>query len=328
MESDSAYRQGTVLGLTIAEMFILLIFLLLIAFLGFSDQWEKEREKLSDLSDSEQRLHEWYDVIEFHTLDEIKTLTSKAPMFEKQTEELANLRKENKELQEEKEKGQKEREALKKQTEELAKLREKNKELQTEKEELQSKQETLERQTEDAKREAMQAKKELQKGQNPPCWYEVVSNKKGGTREKTHYLFNIAVHDDHMVVQRREYPPGRADDDNGLPYAEEARHLPLDRISYDEPLTDEELDQSMRPIHDLGKNKEVRSYSCVFYAKVWDKTSVGSKERWKRAHYNVLQKWFLTLVVENEPWPVSPLIQSIANIATIGALTWVCTKRG
>ena len=317
MESDSAYRQGTVLGLTIAEMFILLIFLLLIAFLGFSDQWQKERdklsgqlqkeqEKLSDLSAPEQRLYKRYDVIESHTPDEIKTLTSKAPMFEKQTEELANLRKENKELQEEKEKGQKEREALKKQTEELAKLREKNKELQAKKEELQSKQETLERQTEDAEQEAMRAKKELQKGQNPPCWYEVVSNKKGGTREKTHYLFNIAVHDDHMVVQRREYPPGRADDDNGLPYAEEARHLLLDRISYDKPLTDEELDQSMRPIHDLGKSEKVRSYSCIFYVKVWDKTSVEAKERWQRAHYNVLEKWFGTLVIKNEAWPVSP----------------------
>ena len=304
MESDSAYRQGTVLGLTIAEMFILLIFLLLIAFLGFAYQEQKEREELSSIREAlSSILHKYYP-------PEIETRTPEVPelieLVKELIEELDNLRKENKELQAEKEKWQEGRETLKKQTEELADLREENKELQAKKEELQSKQETLERQTEDAKREAMQARKELQKGQDPFCWYEVVDDKKGGTREKTHYLFNVAVHDDHMVVKRREYPPGRADDDNGLPYTEEARQLPLDRISYDEPLTDEELDQFMRPIHDLGKNKKVRSYSCIFYVKVWDKTSVEAKERWQRAHYNVLEKWFGTLVIKNEAWPVSP----------------------
>ena len=303
MESDSAYRQGTVLGLTIAEMFILLIFLLLIAFLGFAYQEQKKGEELSSF------LHKYYP-------PEIEPLTPEVP---DPIELVKELIEENKELKAEKEELQRERETLKKQTEELANLRKKNKDLQAEKEELQKEQETLKKQTEAAKREAMQARKELQKGQNnlaadtsivagmpakkesqkgqnPPCWYDA---EKGGTRG--HYLFNIEIHDDHMVVQRLEYPPGR--------YAEEARRLPLrphlDSIPYGEPLTNEELDQYMRPIHDLGKNKEVRSYSCIFYVKVCSKISKSIKAlvRWRKAHEVVLEGLFGTyLGVENEAW--------------------------
>ena len=38
------YRQGTVLGLTIAEIFILLIFLLLLAMLTLNSQWNEKNK--------------------------------------------------------------------------------------------------------------------------------------------------------------------------------------------------------------------------------------------------------------------------------------------
>ena len=288
------------LGLTIAEMFILLIFLLLIAFLGLANHWQKERQEFSA---SEQRLYEWRDIIDSHTPDEIKTLTSKAPMFEKQTDELDRSREENKILHEEKEEWKREQETLSRQVEaakqEAIQARNENNTLHKEKE-------ALNKQLETAKQETMQEGIADKKGPNPPCWYKVVGDKKGKKREKTHYLFNIAVHDDYMVVQRRQYPPGRAENDNGLPYVEEARHLGLEHIAYDEPLTDEKLKKYMRPIYDSGKNSEVRSYSCIFYVLVWDKTSPNAKKRWQQAHEDVLQELFGTLRVKNDAWPVSP----------------------
>ena len=39
MEMEEGYRRGTVLGLTIAEIFILLVFLMLLALLGMNRYW-------------------------------------------------------------------------------------------------------------------------------------------------------------------------------------------------------------------------------------------------------------------------------------------------
>ena len=88
MEFDSAYRRGTVFGLTIAEICILLIFLILLALLGLVGNWrEKEKEFRAERDAPlarEQRLFEWRDIIEFHTPDEIRTLHSKATALEQQ----------------------------------------------------------------------------------------------------------------------------------------------------------------------------------------------------------------------------------------------------
>ena len=52
MELDNAYRRGTVFGLTIAEIFILLIFLILLALLGLANHW-REKEEEYELSRAE-----------------------------------------------------------------------------------------------------------------------------------------------------------------------------------------------------------------------------------------------------------------------------------
>lgn len=46
MEMEEGYRRGTVLGLTIAEIFILLVFLMLLALMGVNRYWsDKEAKK-------------------------------------------------------------------------------------------------------------------------------------------------------------------------------------------------------------------------------------------------------------------------------------------
>ena len=62
----------------------------------------------------------------------------------------------------------------------------------------------------------------------------------------------------------------------------------------------------MRPIHQRGKDGKVRSYSCVFFVKVWDKTSPDAKARWQRAHDEVLEGLFGAYVARDDPWPGTP----------------------
>lgn len=293
MELDSAYRRGTVFGLTIAEIFILLIFLVLLALLGLAGYWQ-EREKEYEAQRErhrgrEQILSEWRDVIEFHTPDQIKNLIRKMPSLEQENQ---NLRRKN--------------ENLRKRTEDSERETERAREKEGEAKE---KQERLKRELDEEKRKVKRVEEDARarkKGQNPPCWYETVDDVRGGTREKPHYLFNIAVYDDAIVVLPHPIPPGGAEDDDGPPYAEEAKSLSLDSMRYGEPLSDSELVDDMRDIYNRGRNAEVRSYDCTFYVKVWDRTSSGAKARWKEAHHEVLEGLFGTYVVRDDPWPESP----------------------
>ena len=124
------------------------------------------------------------------------------------------------------------------------------------------------------------------KGTTPPCWYQVVEETnpitKANWRERAYYLFDIVIREDHMEVQPVcSDPEGRAEDDGGRPYAEEAKVLTLEAIPYGEPLTNEEMRKVMRRLHEQGKASQVRTYSCAFYVRVWDETATTAKGRWK-----------------------------------------------
>ena len=300
MAVDNAYRRGTLLGLTIAEIFILLIFLILLALLGLASDWE-EKEKgyiaAREAAHARERrrekvLSEWRDVIEFHTPKEIKTLHSRIAAIQQQIDHYEDwINREHFDGQAELGKLLKEKEWLRRENERLSEERK-----------------SLHEQAETEKRNADQARKELsvlrKKGENPPCWYKTVAAGPGKTRERAYYIFDIAVYDDAMVVRHRQPPPGRAEDDDGPLYADEAHSL--SRITYNTRLTDTELVEQMRPLHDLGKAGKVRSYPCIFSVMVWDKTSPHAKARWKRAHDNILEALFGTYNVKDDPWPESP----------------------
>ena len=82
----------------------------------------------------------------------------------------------------------------------------------------------------------------------------------------------------------------------------EAEALDLDAIRYGEPLKDEEMLELMQPIVEMGKSSRVRTYSCIFFVRVWDETPAAAKGRWKQAHDGVLEKLFGTYQVRNFGW--------------------------
>lgn len=262
-KGEALYRRGAVFGLTVAEIFILLVFVLLLVFLTLTRQWQKElretEEQLESARAEINTLEPWKPVIaEFEAPEEVETLR------------LAE------------QKAQKELEALRDQLREAV-----NKQV--------AAQEETERMREELRILG-------EKGVNPPCWYEKVLATDGGFREKVLYTFNLEVFDKGIVVRRSETPPGGAEDDGGESYAQESEELGLDRLPYDSLLSDKEFTQRFGYINRAGKEKRVRSYSCVFWVRIWDRTSTSAKERWKHAYLNVVQGLFLSYVMQEDPW--------------------------
>ncbi len=81
--------------------------------------------------------------------------------------------------------------------------------------------------------------------------------------------------------------------------AEQADSL---KAKYDQRLSDGEFNQHFEPIWEAGKTGKVRSYSCIFWIRVWDKTAPGAKMRWKQAHDKILEGLFGTYQVQDDPW--------------------------
>ena len=297
MEMEEGYRRGTVLGLTIAEIFILLVFLMLLALLGMNRYWND-------------KLDPWRGIIEENTPAEVELALMQPDELRREIERLNN---QIEELKKEKDRLQGRIRTLVAREGTVGEKLDETKRLLEE----------CEKALEDAKRrietlmiENLRLRRRndalenqiriIGKGTTPPCWYQVVEETnpitKANWRERAYYLFDIVIREDHMEVQPVPIPEGRAEDDGGRPYAEEAKVLTLEAIPYGEPLTNEEMRKVMRRLHEQGKASQVRTYSCAFYVRVWDETATTAKGRWKRAHDEVLEQLFGTYQVRDISW--------------------------
>lgn len=298
---EDGYRRGTVLGLTVAEIFVLLVFLMLLALLGVNRYWNE-------------RFEPWRDIMEGSTPEEVKRALESPDELRR---EIERLKRQVEELNQEKERLQdrirtlmaregrvgEELDETKRQLAECEKaledakrkietLTSENRRLQATNNELQGRNDALENQI-----------RIIGKGTTPPCWYQVVEETnpitKANRRERAYYLFDIVIREDHMEVQPAPIPEGRAEDDGGKPYAEEAKDLYLEAIPYGASLTDREVIEVMRRVYVAGKSSRIRTYSCAFYVRVWDETPATAKDRWKRAHDDVLEQLFGTYQVRD-----------------------------
>ena len=289
--NGASYRRGTVFGLTVAEVFILLLFLLMLLFLSLSQQWEANAEDLNDVKDSLREVSAEREELrqESEALrDRIRTLSRQRDRAKQQIKRAEQELTDARRLLDGREGTL---------IEEMQKQRERAKQLE---EEVQKNEERI-RQLEAELGEKVTL---LEKGVNPPCWYRKVpdSDKASGEREKAYYSFDVGVFEDHLIVRRGDTPPGGAEDDNGRSFADEAEALNFDALPYDQRLSDGEFEQHFEPIWQAGKTGKVRSYSCIFWVRVWDKTAPGAKIRWKQAHDRVLEGLFGTYQVQDDPW--------------------------
>ena len=262
----SGYRRGAVLGLTVAETFILLTFLLLIALLGLAHQDES-------LPKPDTAPREWVPP------EEIETLVNAAEAARKAQEEAEQARAA----------AERERDQAHEKAEEAHKARE----------EAEQARLAAERERDEARGDLMLLRR---KGKNPPCWYRIVSAGEGKKREKPYYAFNVAIYEDSIELAPRTTPPGGAFDDGGETYANEWKRLHIEELPYGKELSDDEFTEAVSDLVAQGRNRQVRTYECVFSVMVWDKTPDHAKKRWKDAHDRIIEGSFSAYTVRDLEW--------------------------
>ena len=297
------YRRGTVLGLTVAETFILLTFLLLIALLGLARQDEPTPEP-----DTPGAPGIWVRPDEIAAL---KNEVTKAQINQEKAERDRDAAERDRdEAQEEateaqlaREKAERDRDAAERNRDEA---QEEATEAQLAREKAERDRDAAERDRDEAQEEATEAQGSLavlrRKGENPPCWYQIVSAGEGKTREKPYYVFKLAIFENTIVMDRKTAPSGGAFDDGGGPYADEWKRLRIDELPYGRRLSDNEFIEAVRALVAQGRNRQVRTYECVFSVMVWDKTPDHAKKRWKDAHDRIIESSFSAYTVRDLPW--------------------------
>ena len=295
----SSYRRGAVLGLTVAETFILLTFLLLIALLGLTQRDEPPPEP-----DTASAPRVWM------RPEEIETLVNAAEEARKAEEEAEHARAAaERERDQAHEKAERARKAQEEAEQAHAAV---ERERDQAHEKAEGRQARLRRKPNTpatraaVERERDQARRNLallrRKGKNPPCWYQIVSAGEGKTREKPYYAFNVAIYEDSIELAPRTAPPGGAFDDGGGPYADEWKRLHIEELPYGKELSDNEFTETVSDLVAQGRNRQVRTYECVFSVMVWDKSPDHAKKRWKDAHDRIIEGSFSAYTVRDLEW--------------------------
>ena len=264
----NSYRKGVVLGFTVAEVFILLTFLLLVALLGLV-----QLEENATAANSTNPPRVWV------RPEEIEALVNSAEAAQKA----------RKEAEVALEQAERERDTA---------LKDAN--------DARAKQQVAENARAEAEQQRDHAERNLtilhRKGENPPCWYQVVATGNGETREKPYYAFNVAIYEQSIEMAPRTAPPGGASDDGGGLYADEWNRLQMDGLPYGKALSDDEFIAAVSKLVEQGENSQVRTYRCVFSVMVWDLTPDNAKNRWKYAHDRVIEGSFSAYTVKDMPW--------------------------
>ena len=318
------YRRGTILGLTIAETFVLLTFLLLVALLGLVSA-----DDASPVPDAPNAARVWVRPEEIETLVGVAERARKAQEVAEQALAAAQRERdraresadEARKAQEEAERAlataERERGGALKSAGEARKAQEEAEQalIAVERErdrargiagEAREAQKDAEQAREIAERERDEAQHNLallnRKGKNPPCWYQIVSAGEGKTREKPHYVFDVAIYETSIELAPRTPPRGGAVDDGGGLYEEEWAELRIEELPYGKELSDQEFIGAVSDLVARGRNRQVRTYECVFSVMVWDETPDHAKARWKDAHDRIIEGFFSAYTVRDLEW--------------------------
>ncbi len=298
---STTYRRGLTLGLTMAEIFLLVLFLLLLTFLPLHHEYEQTKETLTDVKEELKEIAAKHED-RASLPEEIQILKRKNTELEKTIAEIEKQNTITKDLLEE----SKEKQGIAEQSleNERKELPDDVRKLVEQIDQLKSDMTTIEEENADLRKKL----NGVDKGVDPPCWYEVVTRKEK-RHEKPHYLLDVAVHDEHLRVRvNKSMPlPGYAIDENdqsaSTSYAEEYAKLPLTSLAAvkEKQFSLEEFQAIAEPIKQMGKTGQIRKYECVFYAKIWDHTSTTAKKIWQQSRAEI-EDFFYPFLVENDPW--------------------------
>lgn len=318
--TDRGYRRGLVLGLSLAELFIILVFLLLLASLGFMSLKEKiNQQQKAQIEDLTTQLSAYKEVIQGNNidLDKIDVLVRQAAqaqsLIEKnrvQAQTLTMLKPLLEAINSDKEKQQNQAELIAqlagaiqdkdfdttKQVIEIIKhsnsssvkelatfsvTKQENVDLRRQKEQLASLVEALGK----------------ERGDNPPCLYK--PRDKGDKLfvkkpYKEIYSFDIFIKKSHLIVFERELEVG----DYGSFFDVKPQISP---DKFGKLITYKDFRNSFSAYKIIGQEKKVQPYPCAFFAKVWWDKNMDSVEY--ENGITQVNSIFFKDVMRSEAWP-------------------------
>lgn len=293
------YRRGLVLGLTLAEIILLMLFILLLTLGWVIDQENRAKEKLrSQRNDAESRL-----AVTQQELQKLKHAfdPAKVEQFDEMFRELTRLQEQVKEvpaLQEKAKVADAAMEALPGDPDTAERMRQTLERLMEDAQELQAIRETLGEDGAKAVEQLAETQRNLRTTQGqlqsarrqlaslgsgtqmPACWADPDTG-------RSEYIFDIGLTSNGLVVH-----------DNALPHrTEDQAELPLERLQFDAELSTAKFRSQTRALYEWSVEKK-----CRFFVRAFDLTGPTQKETYKR-HMRVLEERFYKYLVTNEPFP-------------------------
>jgi len=265
-----SYRKGVVLGLTMAEIILLVTFLVLMVLASLLLDKEKEVEKVKEDLASAQTILAQIDQ-DFDTQDFIELTNNYQQTRIRNGELESRLREKSEQLS----KAEQTIEALQPVAEIKKEMNLDDNEFQELVREAQSIREEMQKQDSSKSRDQLaienkrlrEQKGHLERqvaslgGSGDPvqCWYHPKTG-------KSEYIFDITLLDDGFVIK-----------DNAIPHrAEEQAQLPIEMIEFGRKLTPQEFGQQAQPLYLWSREEE-----CRFVIRLIDQVT-GTKDLFKR----------------------------------------------
>lgn len=310
LSDESAYRKGLVLGLTLAEIILLIIFSLLLI-LGFLlGQQKEERRQLQEelksqtvaLALQEERLQEMQRLLSPDTQNKFDDLFRELKLAQKEAERAAELEARVQSMESESELATKLTEMLGDPSAPPEQVVKRVQDLQ----EIAAQAEAFEEFADkDAAEEAVRLARELNttKGQMqnlrrkldaagkgmemPACWADSSSG-------RVEYIFDVALTSKGLVIH-----------DNKIAHrAQDQAELPVSAIKFDAEMSLGDFRDQTRMLFDWSVSNE-----CRFFVRVFDQTGASEKQLYKE-HLRVLEEHFYKYVVWQDPFP-APTYQKL-----------------
>jgi len=285
-EYHRAYRRGIVLGLSLAELFILLVFLLLLALIGYAlsrdDQATQQAQTIADQREQLDALAPIVDADPNSLRQRIEQLAREKSDAEKRAEEAEQ-------------RTEQQAQTIAEQQQSITQLEHKKEHAEARARESEQRAESAEAARQAAEQKHQQAKQNEKGGevlgQDSPCWYTVVQGQ-DGKREKPVYIFDVRMRDKTVLVQEhyRSPPPDAHTPPPKYNSAALGRELPY-----------AEFMREFKPLAIAGRNKQVRDRKCYFHVQLWKDTTSGETAFDNFNDY--VRAVFVPTLIKRDLWP-------------------------
>jgi len=301
---DKPYRRGLVLGLSLAELFLILLFLLLLTSMGLmafvQEEIEKTNTEKQELQDSLDALSDGWG----HQIN-----TKEFTRLIKDAGERQKLIRENQELTDKLVIAQKK---LNVAEPVLKILKKHNLQLSSIQSLLQGKDTLTEALAENAALIQQVKNKESKiikinktmdsltdKGRDPPCWFRLVAdtNSPDSKRQRDVKIFDVKIEDDGFIVikhnNNKTPRPINVGNEESLPHYKDD--------FFNRKLTATEFKESFHSFFEAGEKNKIQPYKCVFTVDVYDNTAATNKGGYKQ-NVKVIKGLFVPYF-ETSQWP-------------------------